>query len=344
MSEDLENVISDSLTDAMDPEPAEATAEVDTSSESLGETPADTAPEADASSDVASGDEAQQASPVADEWAKKHGVAPQQPGQRENRLPYSRVKKIVENAEKRAVEPLQAKVVEFEAKVKDYEERLTRVGEFERVMVQEPVQFLEMLNQIPAYAQIFSQLQRKDEAAAGAATPAVDPYEGMPQPDETLPDGSKVYSLKGLAARDEWNRQQAKKEILAEVQQQFGPILDERQARQRYEAMIPQVQKQIEEARTWPQFKENEDAIVAALAANDKLSLEGAYRQVVLPRFQTDEKKLRDEIRKQVLADLKKAPATSAPVGGTRPRPVSQSSGPRNLEDVIKESMGELQR
>ncbi len=97
------------------------------------------------------------------------------------------------------------------------------------------------------------------------------------------------------------------------------------------------MQKQIDEARTWPLFNENEEGIVKALQANTNLSLEGAYRQVVWPKMTSD----REAIRKQVLAEIKRAPqSTAAPSGGAKGQRVS--SGPKSLEDVIKDSLKEL--
>lgn len=351
MALDLENVIEDAVQDATEPEAVEETPSQETQEaapEPSGETTAETTEGEADSSEVASPAAKQEAAapPVPDEFAKKHGLQPQAPGQRENRLPYSRVKKIVENAERKAAEPFQAQLAERDTKIKEYEERLTKVGEFEHIMIQEPAQFLEMLNKIPAYHQIFSQLERKGAAQPEAQAQAPAPVQDdMPQPDQKLPDGSMVYSMEGLKALNAWNREQAKREALAEVQKTYGPLQEQWEAQQRVQALLPQVERQIQEARSWPGFSDAEDAIVEALQKNPTMSLEGAYRHVVLPKLQaqaeaakTDEKKLREEIRKQVLADLKKAPtSTSAPSQGVKPRPAS--TGPRSLEDVIAESI-----
>jgi hypothetical protein len=170
----------------------------------------------------------------------------------------------------------------------------------------------------------------------------------MPQPDQELPDGTKVYSLDGLKKLNEWNRQQARKEALDEVNKQYGGIREEWEAHQRIQAALPHVQAQINEARTWPQFTENEEAITKALVDNPTWGLERAYQAVVLPKIQasvasaqTDRATLEKQIRKQVLEELQKAPrATSAPASSSRPSPAS--SGPRDIESVIRDSIQAL--
>jgi len=108
---------------------------------------------------------------------------------------------------------------------------------------------------------------------------------------------------------------------------------------QKVQAFIPQVRAQIAEAQTWPLFAEHEAEIVKALQGNDKLTLEGAYRQVVYPKLVADRTKMREEILKEV----QKAPrSTAAPGSASRSSAQQAPTGPRSLEDVISDSIKTL--
>lgn len=318
----LEDVITDSVSDSeLPPEPVETETEA----------PAAEAAPVEAEASVQTPSPAAADKPEPDEFEKKFGIPAQSVTGRENRIPYSRVKKIIEKREKDLEASFTPKLAESEAKIKDYEGRLGQVAQFERVMREEPEKFVAMLKTLPQYQAILA------PKAQEATPPAqAQPVDDMPQPDEKLADGSLVYSMEGLKALNAWNRAQARKEVMDEVQKLYGPIQQEWQQQQHLNAMVPQIQAQIAEARKWPLFNEHEADIVKALQADQRLSLEGAYRQVVIPRMVPD----RDKMRQEILKEIKKAPAasTSAPAQATRPG--SQSSGPRTLEQVINEAAG----
>jgi hypothetical protein len=158
----LEEIIEDSLTDAITEPISDDVASVDT-----GVTPdPEVAPEGqpepqDATDSTEVGSPASkpaEAAPV-DEFDKRFGLPGQQPGGRENRIPYTRVKAMVKKAEEdskaNALKEFQPRLTEFEAKVKDYEGRLTQVAQFEQIMTQDPDRFLGMLSQLPAYKNFF---------------------------------------------------------------------------------------------------------------------------------------------------------------------------------------------
>lgn len=293
-----------------------------------------------------------------DDFDKKYGLQPTSSSGRENRIPYSRVQKIVGKATKdteatvrKEFEPKLAQVTEYEAKVKDYEGRLTKVAEFERVMLNEQDKFLEMLAGVPAYKPFFTKIADLLEKERLGPQVPVQPQvkeqsiqDDMPEPDQEFPDGSKMYSKEGLRKLLEWNASNAESRAVSKVTdaftKRFGPMETEWQQHNRVQTILPQVNKQITEARQWPQFNENEPDIVAALQRDHNLSLEGAYRQVVFPRLIND----RNKIRQEILAEVKQAKptSTSTPVRPAKPSPSSESTGPRSLEDIIRDSMQTL--
>lgn len=378
--EDLTAVIEDSINDAgledahvddtPEPEPVEAAVEA--------EAPAESAPSEEADPDKTVVDSfvkpVEKEEPVkvtdADEaFSKKFGIPARSVTGRENRIPYSRVKKIVEKNEKEVIERLtkenegkwSPKVKEYEDKVKDYETRLKKVGEFEQYVYNQPRDFLETLSQIPAYKPFFDhinklaeQLEAGGSAAAPAGQPAQpalpnDPADPRPMPNKALADGSKVYDMDGLDALLAWQGRQVAKAVKAdtikEITARYAPIEEERQLALRKKEHLaklePVINKQIADAKTWPHFVEHEGDILKALEADQSLSLEGAYRQVlnsvVLPKLTTD----RNAIRAEVLAELRKKPAsTTAPVSRTAPNP--PPTGPRTLEQIIEAEMAKL--
>lgn len=348
---ELENVIEDSLNDAVQAEDGDTAETVETTSETSTESTEVTEPVAETSSEVTNpattGTETE--TEALDEFAKRFGIQSQSVTGRENRIPYSRVKKIIERNEKdttaRVRKELETqftpRIQEFETKVKDYEDRLTKVGQFEHILENDPQQFLSMLSQVPAYKEFFDYVNK----LAGGASPdqpvvaagALDST--MPQPDQALADGSKVYSMEGLQKLLAWQSQQVEERAVKQAEDRYSkryePIEREWQAREQMAKIVPVVEKQVTEARTWPLFKENEPEIIQALKADPNVSLERAYQNVVLPKIQADRTKMRTE----VLAELKNKPmSTAAPVTAAKAG-TQVSTGPRNLEDIIREEV-----
>lgn len=357
---DLEAVIEDSI--------ADATAQVDTDPTPEVDTPVETAPEVPEAHVEATEETPEEAgevqSPAAkpvvetkvDDFDKKHGLQAQIGG-RENRIPYSRVKKIVEKAiadRRKEVEgEFTPKVSEYETKVKGYEERLARVDQFEKIMVNDPDKFLNMLSTVPAYRDFFRAIEQafspQSQTPAAPQEVKAPVGEAMPEPDQPLPDGTRVYSMDGLKSLLEWHGKTVESKVTKQVEDRYKPIEAEWQTNQRIQAVIPQIQAQIADARTWDNFTENEAEIVKVLQGDRNISLERAYQKVVLPKMQAawaeKEKTLaadRNKVREEVLAELKKAPrSTSAPSTGSKPV-ASTSNEPRSLEDIIAEQVKTL--
>lgn len=339
----IEDAISDStLPDMPEPEVQE-TASEDVSTPEYADTSveASEAPVSDeavgegaesSSFEVASPGARQTPAEAAQDFDKKLGMVPTTNG-RENRLPYSRVKKIVERAEQEAAKPHMAKLAELEPKIQEYEQQLQNVAQFEHIMLNEPPKFFEMLSQIPAYQGFFQAVQALQERVASSAqsTEQVVDNDPMPPPDDVQPDGSAVYSMDGLAKLMDWQSRQ----VEARVAARYRPIEEEWQQQQHLAQIIPQVEQQIVEARTWPLFTQNEEAITQVLAANPTATLEAAYRHVVFPQLQAN----RDQMRASILKEINGAPrSTSAPTSQARPAPQAPT-GPRTLEEVIRDQV-----
>lgn len=304
----------------------------------------------------------------ADVFSKKFGVSEKGVTGRENRIPYSRVKKIVEKNEKdtelrvaRAIEeryqPHFTQFQETETRVKDYEERLTKVAQFEHIMEHEPKQMLDILSQLPAYKQFFQYLGKLSppkaggqagagQAGAGGAkrqsAPPINPSDTRPLPNKTLADGSQVYDLEGLDGLMDWQSRQVEARVSKQVEEKMGRryagIEHEWNQNQYMAQVLPGIDRQIAEANTWAQFTENEPEITAALVADKSLTLEGAYRQIVLPKLVSDKNRMRSE----VLAEIRSKPKTlAAPVTRTKARQAASNEN-RDLTSIIRDEVDKI--
>jgi hypothetical protein len=372
---DLEATIADAVNDSqIDESPAEVdTSSTDTStdtsevSEVTGEATDAPAEDAADESNAVPSPAAQNPAEEVDEFGKLVGVQQMGIGGRENRIPYSRVKKITEKAVSDAAEtalgrkltvgekPVDvlkahvAQIPELTAKVTDYEARLESVGQFENVMANDPQKFLGMLSKIPVYKDFFDFVERAaaGETPAAPVAPGTAPTaevvlgaEGMPGPDEELTDGSKIYSEAGLQKLLAWHGAQTEQRVSKQFEERYKPIEQDWQNRQRIEATLPVIRKQIEEAKTWPLFTESEAEITKALADDPQISLEGAYRKVVFPKLVAE----RNATRQSVLQEIKTAPTSTGVPNRAASKPNAPATGPRSLEDIIKEQVDGIRR
>lgn len=289
---------------------------------------------------------------VVDDFAKKIGLPAESSPGRENRIPYSRVRKIVEKAEKDAIAKVTKeltdqhtpKYAELETKTKDYETRLEKVGRFEQILFNDPKQFLGMLENIPAYKEFFTFVRQAYATSAGLP---LDPTKTAKNVDDDMPmpDKDGGYSIEQFRKALDWQSKKSRKEFEAELNQRFGPIEQQYRAQQQIQQVMPEIQAMVNEARTnWPLFTENEAAIIEVLRTDPKATLDAAYRRVVVPKLQSNTDSAREEARKAALEEVKRA-ATSTSVASRQTKSVKADDGePRDLDDVIRDSIKHLKR
>jgi hypothetical protein len=159
------------------------------------------------------------------------------------------------------------------------------------------------------------------------------------------------YSLEGLAKRDAWLGKQIEERAVRNAEkrlsERYAPIEQEFQSQQHIARLVPQIERQISEARTWDRFTELEPQIVNILKSDRNITLDRAYMKAyqenVVPRLVAD----RNKVRTEVLEELKKQPTnTSAPARSFRPAAPNQnvdSRGRRDLNDVIREQLNGLE-
>lgn len=292
---------------------------------------------------------------------------------RENKIPYSRVVKIVDNQVNARLDPVrQALGVEAkdfsvdkvvarlaEARTMETEIQNNRNGEF--LMDSNPEKFIRTLAQHhPGYKKFVDLLDGTVKPTERAAEkPIINANDPEPEPDFPLNDADgkeigRTYSVAGMKKRDEWRDRQTEARILANPK--LKGIFDRDEAAARISAAEPALRAQMDDARTWEGFSDNEQEILQVLvddSAQAKVSgryshdLNSAYRKIVLPKLKAAREKAEKDAkeaealgRKKAHAELKKRPAsTSAPAAGSK---TPESTGPRDLTDVIKEQVAAL--
>jgi hypothetical protein len=178
--------------------------------------------------------------------------------------------------------------------------------------VQRQKQFFDWLDSDPvgAHEYLTGYLKRNGILREPAPPPAQG--DGRPQPDVVVPEtGQRFYSAEAAEKLAKWQAEQIVNDRFTPVEQQLQQYEQERVYAQAQQA----AQGQLGEADTWPHFKGNERDILAAMEADNRLSLEGAYRKVVFPR-------LRELERKAIVAETQQ----KAQAGTVNPGAVAATS------------------
>lgn len=260
---------------------------------------------------------------------------------RTNRIPHNRVRVMVDNAVRKATTAISTELSTLKPRVADYEARLTKVGQIEHVMFNEPERMKEILLTIPGYDKIF----------APAATTAPTAADTPPGPDYTAPDGSKGYTPEGLQKLLDWNADRATARATAAAEERLGkrfqPIEQREKALAQQQALTTKVSTTLEEASRMPQFTENQAEILAVLAADSEQAktsgryqhnLLSAYHQVVFAKTSADRQKVREEIIKELKAAPVRTSAGSA--GAAKATEEATPMNPRGaIEAAIKRSI-----
>lgn len=276
------------------------------------------------------------------------------PGERENRLPYSRTRKIVGNAIKRTTEKFQGQVTELTTKHDAVTKENQVYKNADRIIFEEPDRYIGMLAALhPDKYGKYVEQARKPAVEKVADAPVVDPKDPEPTPDHTFEDGSKGFTPEGFQKLREWDRRQATREANAAnkklLDERLGPIEAERQQAEQRAAQAPRIKAQVASAtETWGKAftddydKGEKSEILAAMRANDGrdgkpfMSFDACVAKVLTPKLRAD----RDTMRTEIHKELQAAPAkvVKAPAGTVKATP-NANEGPRKMEDIIKEQI-----
>ena len=204
------------------------------------------------------------------------------------------------------------KVKQFE----NYDQNRLRALE---IAEQDPDRFLEILQGIPEYKTRFDGWRQPTSQPAAPAAPALE----APKPDVLLSDGTLAYSAEGQEKVIEYRlakQAEAFEQKIAALQGTVKPVLEQHQSRIELEKAFVRTKPIIDNARaTWEGFSDNEGEIQQVWRANPRLTLEGAYQAVMIPKLKADKTKLAAEIKADLIKEMNAASKGSSMVRGVLP-------------------------
>lgn len=167
---------------------------------------------------------------------------------------------------------------------------------------------------VSVLARHFGALRQRAQQA-----PTEDPE---PQADRQAEDGTLLYSAAQQAKWAEWRERR----LLAQIDQKLQPMQQDREQRMLAEKTAQlqrdadaQADELLTELRTSPGFKDHEKEMKAAMMADPRLTVEAAYRRIVVPKLSQIE-------RSTVLADQhsKVHAGTASPTKATTTAPIDK--------------------
>lgn len=362
---DLESVVAGAISDAGigEADAVDAGSEVENEPETpveeapeavaLEETPVEEAVEADPVKKTAEG--APAAKPVEksqiDKDLEELGLKEPKVGERENRLPHSRVKKIAENYGKK----VEARFTGEVATLKGENTKLTAVAEnmrnVDHLIATDPDRYMTLLSTLhpgkfDKYLGAAKAAPAKDlaKAAVSAAGP-------RPQPDHVFEDKSRGYTPEQHEKLLEWvaadAKEKAKAEAIAEIEERmekkYGPMAESFEARKALNEQIPKVKEVVADVyQTWGKelVDKHETEIVAYMDANPHLTTAQAVSHVLVPKVRADRNTMRNDLIKEGKTRTAAA-AKTVPGVATAGK---EDTEPKTMEDVVRASLAAARR
>ena len=268
------------------------------------------------------------------------GIKVPREGERENRLPYSRIKKIFGNAQKKWVADHANEITERETRLTKAQERLQNMDNVDRLIEADPDRYIGMLAALhpEKYKKFISSTSQETREQPQKVVPT----EPMPQPDTKFDDGSVGYSPEGLNALMDWRDKQTEQRVTAKLEEaytkRFGPIEREWQSNKVIQEQIPHVKAQTESARKrWGSLFEAEERLdmqsplLKYMQDNPQISFDAACADYFLPKIRTGRETMRSELLKEI-NERPKAAVKSVPGITSESK---SATGPRSIEDII---------
>lgn len=283
------------------------------------------------------------------------GIKAPRAGERENRLPHSRVKKIFTNAQKKWAEAHLGELKTRDEKITQHQQELENFRRADELLASDPDRYISMLAAIhpDKYKKYVSGAPTvglaDTKSAAVASVAALGP---RPAPDHKFEDGSTGYTPEQHEKLLDWVAATAEAKAVARTEEvftkRFGPIEKEWQSNRAIQEKMPVVRAQTAAARKrWGKLYEDEEklgtesGLYKYLTANQHVPFDAAVADYLLPKIHTD----RDKIRAELTTEMNARPAAAARTVPTVTSGVKDSStGERSIEQVIRDSITHLKR
>ncbi len=274
------------------------------------------------------------------------GLKEPKEGERENRLPFKRVKKITENYGKKVAARYEAELAPLKTEVSTLRQTAETVKNVDRLIATDPDRYLTMLAGI--HPKLYGKYLQGGTVAAPAGDKPAPKAESKlgprPAADHKFEDGSMGYTPEQHEKLLDWVAAKAKEDALvearAELDQRFKPLDDERKGREEFHKQVDDVKAEtarIREAYGPEVLAKYENQIVEHMKKNPTMSASKAAREIIMPALQADRNKMRTEI----LVETKERPkaAKTAPVDTSKS---TEEDNPTTIEGVIAKSIAGL--
>ncbi len=266
----------------------------------------------------------------------------QQPKEgRDNRIPHSRVRKMLLTGLEKHTAPLRTELEGLKTEVPTLREAKATMDRLDAMIGAGDERLIQWLaTQNPAFQKF---------VGGAKADPAPMPEtftDPMPGPDAQDKDGNPMYTPAQWEKFTQWQAAKAEfaveKKLRADMDKRLGPYEKQAKAAAAYQERAARIKAEVEDVKaTWGDLlpadgsKEARE-LMGLMTQNPKLTFAQAAAKYILPKLRTD----RNAMRASILAELRKAPAKvkgSVPGQGTKTE--QSETGPRGTEDVIRQSL-----
>ena len=294
---------------------------------------------------------AEAAAAVPDDDLKKEleaaGYKPPEKGARENRIPWSRVQKILENTRTKLRTSHAAALKAAEEKAAPLQAKAKQADEWEQLLNSDPDGSRTMQALARAMPHKFQRYLMPAQPATttqptATAAPATSTAFTEPKPKPDLPDG---YSQEGLDKLLDWTARKAASDAVSvvrgEVAEKFAPIEKERNARTQFESSQRDAADRVRKAReAWgDSFIDNDPDVLALMKQG--WTLENALAKVIPARQAAKYTLTESQMRAKVTQELKergakqRAAASTTPAGGSAP----VAAEGRSIFDIVRDAV-----
>jgi hypothetical protein len=282
---------------------------------------------------------------------------------KDNRIPYSRVTKIIENALTKAKTTHQTELTERDTKIKAHENELAGYQRADKLIETDPDRYIGMLAAIhpDKYGKFVKGATVAPVAGAKETAEPVDLVAAVgPEPpaDIKYNDGSEGYSPEQWKKHNQWVEDRATARAQMAFNERLSPI--EKKAKEAdaqakaavaHNTRLANVQKQVAAAKElWGEdFTSDYDKaaegdgskseILVYMRAHPEVPFDRCVAAVLLPKRQANRDKMREDLLKEI--DKKAAKVSGTVVATRTTNDETAEPDPNDLEAVIRGAVSE---
>lgn len=296
------------------------------------ETPIDTQPTEQSTQETAS-PATQDAAPTTEQAAVPQTTDAAITQEDKGPIPFERHKAVLENTRKEYGTKLEALKWAEGLNGDDVRSKLEMV----ELLDTNPAEFF---RRFQAAAREYPELIREIETVFKPQEQEQPKEDVMPPPDKLLDSGDLVYSDKQLLKLLDWKERQIDKKY----EQRFGPVAEAHQASTAFQRELERQRPILEDARkNWEGFAENEKEIAKLIASDARVTIDSAYRRIVIPKLKAEQEKIKADVRKQLIDEMNQRGGSSTvrPGSGT-PAATQPDFSKMDTAEVLRETFREL--